>query len=190
VSDLDVHLSAIVAGDVAAFSLWLSAAEKPLRLSLRSFAQTVDVEAVVQEALLRAWQVAPRVTLDGKPNALLRLTLHMARNLAVSELRRRRATDPLEEAEQALGLEALEAMAHVPDPLLRKTIALCRSLLPDKPREALAARLASAGRELDAAVAATLQMRVNTFLQNITRARKLLAECLKSKGVELSGGQP
>ena len=189
-SDLDVHLQAIVSGDVAAFGQWMSAAERPLRLSLRTFAGTVDVEAVVQEALLRAWQVAPRLTRDGKPNGLLRLTLHMARNLAVSELRRRRESGSLEDAEQVLGEEAMEAMAHAPDPLLRKTIALCRSLLPDKPREALAARLASAGRELDAAVAATLQMRVNTFLQNITRARKLLAECLKSKGVELHGGKP
>ena len=29
-------------------------------------------------------------------------------------------------------------------------------------------------------------MRLNTFLQNFTRARKLLAECLRKRGVDLS----
>jgi hypothetical protein len=28
-------------------------------------------------------------------------------------------------------------------------------------------------------------MKTNTFLQNVTRARKLLAECLKKRGVAL-----
>jgi hypothetical protein len=28
-------------------------------------------------------------------------------------------------------------------------------------------------------------MRLNTFLQNVTRARKFLAECLKTSGVDL-----
>jgi hypothetical protein len=43
------------------------------RGSLRSFAERVDVEAVVQAALVRVWQVAPRVRPDGRPEPLLRL---------------------------------------------------------------------------------------------------------------------
>src|SRR5690606_14601871 len=73
VIDLDVHLAAIVAGDTRAFGRWLAGAEAPVRDSLRSFARVVDVEAVLQEALLRVWQVAPRFEPDGRPNGLLRL---------------------------------------------------------------------------------------------------------------------
>ena len=90
--DLDVHLDAIVGRDVAAFAQWMASAEGVLRDSLRSFATAVDVEAVLQEALLRVWQVAPRFVRDGAPNGLLRLGLRIARNLAVSEVRRTRAT--------------------------------------------------------------------------------------------------
>jgi RNA polymerase sigma-70 factor (ECF subfamily) len=34
-------------------------------------------------------------------------------------------------------------------------------------------------------VAATLGMKKNTFLQNFGRARKLLVECLRKRGVDL-----
>jgi len=70
--DLDAHLAAIATGDADAFGRWVAGAEAPLRGALRSFAARVDTEAILQEALLRVWQVAPRVALDGKPNALLR----------------------------------------------------------------------------------------------------------------------
>src|SRR5208283_2336553 len=83
--DLDVHLVAIRSGDARAFGAWLSAAEPSLRGGLRSFARQVDVEAVLQEALLRTWQVAPRFEADGQPNGLVRLAQRIARNLAVSE---------------------------------------------------------------------------------------------------------
>ena len=88
--DLDAHLPAIQAGDADAFGRWLAGAEPGLRESLRSFAASVDTEAVLQESLLRTWQVAPRVVSDGKPNTLLRLAVRIARNLAVSERRRLR----------------------------------------------------------------------------------------------------
>ena len=64
-------LAAIAAGDAAAFGQWVASAEDPVRRGLRVFAASVDTEAVVQEAFLRVWQVAPRFTHDGKPNALL-----------------------------------------------------------------------------------------------------------------------
>src|SRR6266540_1570421 len=83
---LDDLLPAIGAGDATAFARWLAGAEGRLRDSLRSFAARVDTEAVLQEALIRVWQVAPRVTPDGKPDALVRLGVRIARNLAVSEV--------------------------------------------------------------------------------------------------------
>lgn len=179
--DLDLHLGAIVDGDTRAFARWLAGAEPPVRDSLRSFARVVDVEAVLQEALLRVWQVAPRFVADGRPNGLLRLGVRIARNLAISEVRRTRAV-PVEAAE--LELELVDA-TNPPDPILRLAIEACRDKLPAKPREALDARLASAGGHDDAALASSVGMRLNTFLQNFTRARQLLAECLARSGVVL-----
>jgi DNA-directed RNA polymerase specialized sigma24 family protein len=180
-TDLDVHLAAIAAGDTRAFALWLARAEAPVRDSLRSFAAVVDVEAVLQEALLRVWQVAPRVVPDGRPNGLLRLGVRIARNLAVSEVRRTRATavDPGE-----LDRE-LTVSPHAPDPMLREAIAHCRDKLPPKPRQAFDSRLGSAGGHDDVELAASLGMKLNTFLQNFTRARQLLVDCLKRKGIAL-----
>jgi RNA polymerase sigma-70 factor (ECF subfamily) len=182
--DLDVHLGAIVDGDADAFGGWLAGAEPIVRDSLRPLAAVVDAEAVLQEALLRVWQVAPRLVPDGRPNALLRLAIRIARNLAVSELRRTRAaaTDP-GDLEQVLAAAAAPVAA--PDPLLREAIAACRDKLPGKPREALDARLADAGARDDDELAASLGMRLNTFLQNITRARRLLADCLRRRGVAI-----
>jgi RNA polymerase sigma-70 factor (ECF subfamily) len=176
--DLDVHLPAIQSGDPDAFGRWVAAAEPTLRETLRSFAAVLDAEAVLQEALLRVWQVAPRTVPDGKPNSLFRLGVRIARNLAVSELRRFR-TVALDETTEEPSPELR------PDPILRARIEECRSKLPGKPAQALTARLMTGGGESDEALAAQLQMRLNTFLQNFTRARKLLAECLEAHGIDL-----
>ncbi len=111
--DLDVHLSAIGAGDADAFARWLVGAEEPLRLALRSYAAACDTESVLQETLLRIWQLAPRVTLDGKGNSLLRLAHRIAKNLCIDEARRLRTT-PLDEHTPELRVEPA-----APDPLLR-----------------------------------------------------------------------
>src|SRR6187549_3704123 len=92
--DLDVHLEAIGAGDTQAFARWVAGAEPSLRASLSPFRTQVDVEVVVQEALLRAWQLAPRVQRDGKANCLLRFCVRAARNLAIDEVRHRRREVP------------------------------------------------------------------------------------------------
>jgi RNA polymerase sigma-70 factor (ECF subfamily) len=185
--DLDEHLTAIGAGDPDAFARWVAGAEASLRATLRPLASHVDAEAVLQEALLRVWQVAPRCQPDGRPNSLLRLGARIARNLAIDELRRNRATalDP----ELLLRLESearddRDAVAVAPDPLLRRLIDECRRALPQKPAQALAARLESGGGEPDGALAAKLAMRLNTFLQNVARARKLLAACLEKRGYD------
>ncbi len=72
---------------------------------------------------------------------------------------------------------------------MRRAIAECSEQLPKKPAHALAARLRCDGDEPDATLAKRLGMTLNTFLQNFTRARKLLGECLEKRGV-LLGGAP
>jgi len=191
-TDLDLHLPAIRAGDAQAFGAWMAEAEGAVREGLRSFAAAVDVEAVVQEALLRAWSVAPRLEPDGRANALLRFTVRAARNLAISEVRRRGRVAPAEDEEafqRALGRLGDDGPPP-PDPLLRRLILACRDLLPRQPRAALEARLRSAGGEPDEHLALLLDMKLNTFLQNVTRAKRLLADCLRGKGVDLEEERP
>lgn len=184
--DTDSHLAAIVSGDRAAFGRWMSLAEPPLRESLRSFASRVDVEAVLQEALLRVWQVAPRHVPDGGPNSLFRWAVRVARNLAVDEVRRSRSAAVPEEGLESI-LEAAEggSIFVAPDPFLRRVIHECKDRLPDKPAEVLDARLSNGGADPDQALAERLGMRLNTFLQNFTRARKLLAECLEKRRIDI-----
>jgi RNA polymerase sigma-70 factor (ECF subfamily) len=179
--DLDELLPAIGAGDVNAFGRFVAGAEAPLRASLRSFATRIDVEAVLQETLLRMWQIAPRFTPDGNPNAFLRFAHRSCRHLAISELRRVRSSV----SDADLVDQTPSEPAAPPDPLLRRTIEICRDKLPRKPAAALEARMASQGAEPDARLAERLNMSLNAFLQNFTRARKLLAECLEKRGVVL-----
>ncbi|HZU96564.1 MAG TPA: sigma-70 family RNA polymerase sigma factor [Planctomycetota bacterium] len=183
--DLDVHLRAIQSGDARAFELWLVAAEPSLRRGLRSFARDVDVEAVLQEALLRTWQFAVRLKPDGGPNGLVRLAQRIARNLAIDEARRVRAT-PTDPAVLAAALDESPRFDSAPsDPRLHLQITRCREKLPARPKEALAARLQGEGGEPDATLAARLGMEKNAFLQNIARARKHLLACLKRAGISI-----
>ena len=180
--DLDAHLPGIVAGDAQAFAAWLALAEEPVRRGLRSFAATVDTEAVLQEALLRVWQVAPRAEPDGKPNVLLRLALRIARNLAIDEARRGRVVpmDPVDIERDAVASDAVP-----PDPLLRRLIERCRERLPAAPRQAFEARLGAHGGRSDRELASEAGMQLNTFLKNVGRARALLVACLGRSGVVL-----
>jgi DNA-directed RNA polymerase specialized sigma24 family protein len=183
--DLDAYLPAILTGDTRAFGRWMAGAEGTIRDTLRSFATVIDVEAILQEALLRVWQVAPRFVADGRPNGLLRLGIRIARNLAISEVRRTKSRPvPEEDLERALRMEEqIGGELSAPDPLLRDVLERCRDRLPEKPRLALDVRLGWEGARDDDALAAQVGMRVNTFLQNFTRARRMLAECLKKAGV-------
>jgi len=183
--DLDVHLTAVAAGDAGAFGRWLAGAEPCLRQSLRPFAARVDTEAALQEALLRTWQFAPRHQPDGRPNSLLRLSLRIARNVALDEVRRARSAPTDDEGLERAFAAADPPEVKGPDPLLRRVIEECHRLLPPRPAEALAARLSAGGSEPDETLAERLGMRLNTFLQNFGRARKLLAECLGKHKVSL-----
>jgi RNA polymerase sigma factor (sigma-70 family) len=175
--DLDVYHLAIAARSETAFALWVAASEDRLRRSLAGFARDVDTEAVMQETLLRLWQVAPKFEPDGRPDGLLRLAIRIARNLAITELRRRRPT------------AALPPETEAPPPAtepegLREAIDTCFELLPQAPRDAMAARLRSAGTR-DEALAESLGMKPNTFFQNIRRARLALLRCLAGRGINL-----
>lgn len=183
-ADLDKYLPAIAAGDPDAFGRWVAGVEQRLRRSLQSYAGQVDAEAVLQEALLRVWQVAPRFVPDGKPDGLARLAVRVARNLAIDELRRRRLSPDEIRALETAATEA--ARPRPPDPLLRRWIHHCREKLPHKPAAALEQRLDSDGTVPDEVLAERLGMRLNTFLQNIVRARRLLGECLEKRGVHLA----
>jgi RNA polymerase sigma-70 factor (ECF subfamily) len=187
VSDLDQHLAAIVAGDPDAFGRWVAGAEPRVRASLSSFAEVVDTEAVVQETLLRIWNVAPRFQPDGRPDGLVRLAVRIARNLAIDETRRRRPDLLDREALQ----RSLDREAPPPppvDPLLRRLIAACLEALPARPAAAIRQRLAARGGQPDHALAEAAGIKLNTFLQNVRRARAGLQKCLERQGVSLPAG--
>lgn len=184
--DHDQHLAAIVAGDADAFGRWVAGVELGLRGVLRPFAAVVDTEAVLQETLLRVWQAAPRHTPDGRPHGLFRLAARIARNLAIDEARRARGVS-LDDEVLALQRDLPDAPERgAPDPHLRRALAECHAQLTGRPAEAFTMRFESAGAEPDATLAERLGMRLNTFLQNVTRARKLLTECLERRHVDLT----
>src|SRR5262245_39549074 len=187
VTDLDRHLPAIQLGDEAEFGRWMAAAEPRLRGSLRSFGAAVDIEAMLQESFLQVWQVAPEFRPDGKPNALLRFAFRCARNLAISEIRRLRThSADVDELERTLAQTGEVSEPVDVDPAFREILSNCAARLPDKPRSALAARITGGGTEPDRILAERLGMKLNTFLQNVTRARKLLLDCLATAGVTLT----
>ena len=180
----DALVAAIALGDSDAFAQWMRGAERPLRLSLRRYAAVVDTEAVLQETLLRIWQIAPRFQPDGKPDGLLRLAYRIAHNLAVSEIRSRNAEQSAKDALANEHEEAAIEPASDPDPTLARAIKTCLELLSGKPKQAMMLRLTGDGRS-DTRLAEILKMTRNTFLQNITRARKALIECLERHDIYL-----
>ena len=171
-------------GDQHAFAEWVARVEPVLWRSLRSFAASADVEGIVQETLLRMWVLAPRLELSGK-NASVRYAMRLARNLAISEARRHKRIHLV--APEALEREADESLpdaGDLTDPL-QAAVRLCIEKLPERPRQALEARLEDDGASADRTLAELLDMAVNTFHKNLSRARALLAECLGRHGMEL-----
>ena len=184
VIDAEALFAAARGSDHAAFADWMGRVERPIQSSLRPFARVVDLEVVMQETFARMWVVAcdPGRVLEG-PNAALRFAIGVARNVAREEVRRAR-----------LGrVVSLEALADPPepqvfddppaDPGLMRIIQACLDALPRRPREAILARIAQGHVAHDRSLADGLQMSVNAFLQNIVRARSLLARCLRGRGV-------
>ncbi len=169
-------------GEHEGFAEWVRAVERPIRASLRAFARRVDVEAIVQEALLRMWVLAPRIALDGQ-NASLRYALKLVRNLALREAERMGRFEPLDPGEPGGNPGPSVQPQPPPDPGLRRAILDCIRRLSRMPARAIRARLEGGGVEPDRVLAERLGMTLNTFLQNVVRARRSLSECLESKGI-------
>jgi len=176
-----------IAGDEGAFTAWMRAVEVPLRAKLRSVSSEVDVEAMVQEALLRMWGIAHSGrTLEG-PDASFRLARAVVRNVVNEELRRLRRhggppADPWPEGDE---VEIAGPASEPPDPLLRRIILGCLDKVPGIPAQAIRARIELGHLLSDRGIAVRLQMRTNTLLKNIGRARRFLAQCLEENGVRL-----
>ena len=180
---IDAAFAKARAGSHEAFADWMGGVELPIRLALRRFAQAVDVEAVVQETLLRMWLLSQDKERDlTGENASLRFAIGVARNIARSEARRWGR-------EQLLPPEDLPEASVDPEPLsdpgLRRAIAECLARVAAKPLRALRARMDLGGLTSDRDIAQGLRMTLNTFLQNIVRARKQVAACLERKGISL-----
>jgi DNA-directed RNA polymerase specialized sigma24 family protein len=183
-TEVDELWSRIPLDGERAFGQWAGRVERPVRLYLRPWAASVDVECIVQEALLRMWL---RANDDGAEpltgeNASLRFCCRVAWNLARNESRKRAretVTDPQGMPEVSVGPEEPSS------PGLRQAIADCVQALGEKLRSSLLARLEDRGLSGDVAIAESLAMTKNTFLQNIVRARKQVAACLGGKGVAI-----
>ena len=171
-------------GDQDAFAKWMGMVELTLRRRLARFARAVDVEVVVQETFMRMWLVALDRTriLEGE-NASLRFASAIAQNVAREEVRRTRR-------EQFVDPQDLDRLQknwvdpETTDPALGKAITACVESLPAKPKKALKARIRD-GHLPDRDLAEAVRMKLNTFLQNIVRARKLIGDCLEQKGIRL-----
>jgi DNA-directed RNA polymerase specialized sigma24 family protein len=183
-TDIDRAYAGTRAGDEESFTAWVRMVEVPLRVSLRRFAPVVDVEAIAQDALVRMWRIAPRLKLSGA-DASLHYARHLARNLAISEARRLGTLRKVDIEDLDREPEGTVPPAPLPDPRLRSAIIGCIAQLPESPRRALLERIHRGGVEPDHDLAARANMQLNTFLQNIVRARKFVAACLEKAGVPL-----
>jgi DNA-directed RNA polymerase specialized sigma24 family protein len=183
VTAIDAAFAKARTGNHQAFADWMGSVELPIRLALKRFAQAVDVEAVLQEAFLRMWLLSQdqERELSGE-NASLRFAIGVARNLARSEARRWGR-------EKFLPPDDLPEPAVEPEPIadtgLRRAIMECLEKVAAKPLQALRARMQFGGMIPDRDIASKVRMSLNTFLQNIVRARKQVAACLERKGIPL-----
>lgn len=187
-SRIDDLFSEVCRADPRAFEAWLAEVEIPLRRSLAPWARAVDVESVVQESLIRVWVYAldRGGELEGE-NASLRWAIGVARNVARNEARRFGREDfmpPDDLPDSSTEPEPL------PDPALMRIIRACLGRLTGRPAQALLARLEGGFAVHDSALARTLGMRLNTFRQNIVRARKQVAACLSENGAPLEEIRP
>jgi DNA-directed RNA polymerase specialized sigma24 family protein len=172
------------AGDPDAFGRWMGMGEIPLRRSLARFARHVDVEVVLQETFMRMWIVANDAGrhLTG-PNASVRFAFKVARNVAHEELRKSWSGKHVDLDDVELPDQGIVVIPF-PDPLLHQAIHDCVEKLPTQPKLAIKARMEE-GPGPDRDIAASIRMKVNTFLQNVVRARRFIRQCLEQRGIRL-----
>ena len=181
-TEIDELWIEVCGGNRRGFGDWVGRVERPIRRSLFPFAQAVDAEGVVQEALLRMWiysqERGPELTGE---NASLRFAIGMARNIARNEARKygREKLLPPEDLPEWI----VEAEPGT-DPFIVRAIRECFWKLARKPFATMQARLQFGAGQSDRAIAAMLGMTLNTLLQNVVRARKQLRECLLGRGID------
>ena len=183
--DLEVdELRAIAARDQTAFTRWFARCEIPLKRSLHSFAELVDVESIAQDTAFKVWQDASRITPDGRPGFLLRwsktVALNDARNKVRSSGHRRDHRVPLPNE------DAPEAGTTSPiDPFFRERIARCFERLQANQQRTFRARLDDGGVRADRDLATSIGMSFDAFRQNLARGRKALVACLGSFNIDV-----
>ena len=183
--DYDAEIAewqAIAQGNQDAFSRWFARCEIQLRRSLRSFARTIDVEAVVQETVMKVWELAATIGPRGRPDFLLHWAQEVAKNHALNRSDRAKREVPLE-AHHDLPTRATVSAS---DPILRARIRECLAALSASTRRVLEARLHDAGQHSDRDLSAMLGMSYDTFRKNLSRAREALEQCLREHGIDLS----
>ncbi|TMQ73797.1 MAG: hypothetical protein E6K81_02880 [Candidatus Eisenbacteria bacterium] len=180
-TEVDGLFARVRGHDTEAFRDWMGSVERPIRASLGRFARAVDVESIVQETLLRMWLLATQGGRDlAGPDASLRFAIGLARNLARNEARRMGRVSFLPPQDLP---EVTADPAPSSDPRLAAAIRDCMGRLSARLREVLAARIARGAVEPDREIAERLRLKLNTFLQNVVRARQQLRKCLEGKGV-------
>jgi DNA-directed RNA polymerase specialized sigma24 family protein len=177
------ELRAIAARDATAFTRWFARCEIPLKQSLRSFAELVDVESVAQDAAFKVWENADHITPDRRPGFLLRWTKTVALNDARNKVRR--SGQRIEHRE---ALPADDSFVPPVRPLMRDTFFLdrvrrCLDKLNPHQLRAFRARLDDGGVRPDRELAASIGVGFDAFRQNLTRGRKALVECLGASGI-------
>ena len=181
-TDIDRLWSEVCAGDQQAFGDWMGRVERPILRSLGPFARAVDTESVVQETLMRMWHLSQDDSrrLEGE-NASLRFAIGTAHNLARNMARKQRREHLVPPGILPDGIN--DAPTDPPrDPLLGRIIEKCIEALSARAKSVLLARLQH-GHVDDQTSAGRLRMTLNTFFQNVTRARRHLDECLQKNGV-------
>jgi DNA-directed RNA polymerase specialized sigma24 family protein len=179
------ELRAIAARDAVAFTRWFARCEIPLRQSLRSFAELVDVESVAQDAAFKAWQDAARLTPDGRPGFLLRWTKTVAANDARNKLRR--SGHRLDHRMPLPDEDDFGSSRPSPrDTFFLERVRRCLDRLNPHQQRAFRARLDDGGVRPDRELATSIGMGFDAFRQNLTRGRKALVECLGSFGIAVT----
>ncbi len=183
-TEADQAFGLIQGGDPEAFARWMALVEAPLRRSLQRYARDLDTEVILQETLMRMWMIGAREQdLDGEDASLL-LAFGVLRNVRREEERRLRIAVRRDGDRPEDHPDVATCNPALPDAGLRRAIARCFARLPGQPRKAMTARLHDSASDRD--LAEELGMKLNTFLQNIVRARKALARCLEESGVRLA----
>ena len=173
---------AIVRRDEDVFKRWLERTQIHLRLSLRSFATVVDVEVVVQETAILAWERTSKIVPDGRPAFLVRWAATVAKNKALNEVKRAQREVPLHESPDQPDPQIERTAA---DPFLRARLHGCRERLPAALRRVIDLILADGGHRSARECAAANGTSYDAFRQNLARGRRALEACLRQYGIEI-----